>query len=1067
MTHRTSRTSQTSRTQRSRRPTPQHAGSLWLLLLLCLWLAGGHYAVSPAAAQEPDDTPPADTDVGVERLAPALPIWAQEEAPPGSVALFRYRWFQPAQASSVALHIFADTRYEVWLDDAWIGRGPARFSHQRQEFDSLPVGTLNAGTHVLAVLVRYDPNLRRSESIQAGLQARLTGVVNGELETLVVTGPSWRATLSPAWNPEANEVHGWGLLGRQELLDLRELPVNWTTYTFDDTRWQNARLLPRSTYAHMSPRSIPLLSFVPRMPQAVVEAGVLSPGWQLVDLAGAPGTRTITRAVALTLPTTTTLAFEAISQPTLALTSTAHTAWHPLNMPRRPDVQTLTMTDVPSGTYGLQVAVPPDGTALALPASVQTDYAMRQGTNPGRRLLLGNPVAGGPTAPTATLPTGIQNGATITVPALLTPTVRNNMQPRYMVLDFGRTIHARVDLLAEGPPGTIIDMGWDERLLDKRPLPAPGSLHNHLWQQTDSWVLDGNPRRLTTLDTRSGRYLLLVVWGTGEVRLSQVHAREETSVSQTSGQFRSSDPLLDDIWQVGVDTLIPSLTDAYADAWRERGQWWGDAFAAFHVNRVSVGEIDVWRRGLRQIADDIRADGSLPPFAPRHNHTSDLMDYGLLWVEGLHDYWKLTGDLDLVRELLPTAHTFFDFVQTYENEHGLLFIPPEAYLATLSPDQQAAVLSLLDPERDTSQSAATLARLRASLHARDSAAGSLSRLDEPGAQGGDGSSDVDLARLVLIDWSGFLSAIGESAALNAQYSAALGLMADMMQAVGSTGSQQYTVRSAAVRDKLNERLFQPASGSYATSRFDDVLIDPTPQAQAWTLVYGVVPPQHQAAVTDALIDQMSPFISPEYNAPVVEIYGFFWVLEALGQQGRTSAALHLIRTHYGALLADGATTWWETFDSDERYTASLSHAWGGSPTWYLSRYVLGLQADEPGSWRVAPQPAGLLRASGQIPLPGGGVLAADWERPTCGAFELSIQPPARNAGTLLLPIDPANQEQATVQVNDYPVWPLPALPRYSAAWTDAGLHIVLSGAASYQVESTTPCRGIFLPLVRR
>jgi hypothetical protein len=77
--------------------------------------------------------------------------------------------------------------------------------------------------------------------------------------------------------------------------------------------------------------------------------------------------------------------------------------------------------------------------------------------------------------------------------------------PAYVVLDLGRTIHGRLRAEVSGPSGTIIDIGWDERLLPGsiRPLPYPGSLHPQ-WNQVDSWVLAGT-QRPGTIDARGGK----------------------------------------------------------------------------------------------------------------------------------------------------------------------------------------------------------------------------------------------------------------------------------------------------------------------------------------------------------------------------------------------------------------------------------------------------------------------------------------------------------------------------------------------------------------------------------
>ena len=62
-------------------------------------------------------------------------------------------------------------------------------------------------------------------------------------------------------------------------------------------------------------------------------------------------------------------------------------------------------------------------------------------------------------------------------------------------------------------------------------------------------------------------------------------------------------------------------------------------------------------------------------------------------------------------------------------------------------------------------------------------------------------------------------------------------------------------------------------------------------------------------VAESLIDILST--NPDY--PNVEIYGMFWILEALGQTNHISEGLAIIENYYGHLLASEATTWWEHF----------------------------------------------------------------------------------------------------------------------------------------------------------
>ncbi|MFN2202943.1 MAG: hypothetical protein ACK2UO_17220, partial [Caldilineaceae bacterium] len=80
------------------------------------------------------------------------------------VALFRRKFRVDKPVDDGQLHVFADTRYIAWLDGEWLGRGPARFSQSRHEYDTYSLGALPPGDHTLAMLVQWAPNGRRSES---------------------------------------------------------------------------------------------------------------------------------------------------------------------------------------------------------------------------------------------------------------------------------------------------------------------------------------------------------------------------------------------------------------------------------------------------------------------------------------------------------------------------------------------------------------------------------------------------------------------------------------------------------------------------------------------------------------------------------------------------------------------------------------------------------------------------------------------------------------------------------------------------------------------------------------
>ena len=171
------------------------------------------------------------------------PIWAHSSEPLNhEVVLFRHVVNLDEILQDVELHIFADTRYEIWFDDQWIGRGPARFSLMTREYDVYQLGELNKGEHLIAVLVQWAPNYRRSESTTPYLQAHIQGEGMNYARVEARTGSQWKAYFTDAWNSNAAPVHSWGLIGPTELLDLRKIPANWMKIGFNDGDWPSAAI---------------------------------------------------------------------------------------------------------------------------------------------------------------------------------------------------------------------------------------------------------------------------------------------------------------------------------------------------------------------------------------------------------------------------------------------------------------------------------------------------------------------------------------------------------------------------------------------------------------------------------------------------------------------------------------------------------------------------------------------------------------------------------------------------------------------------------------------------------
>jgi alpha-L-rhamnosidase len=871
-----------------------------------------------------------------------LPLWAHDGTPAShEVVLFRHRFTVATTLADARLHIFADTRYEVWVDGQWLGRGPARFSQTRHEYDIHWLGDLAPGDHLVAVLVQWAPNTRRAESIAPHLMAHIEGETADGLQVVARTDSSWRVHVSPAWRQDAAPVHTWQLIGPTELVDLRLLPVDWMAPSISDLEWPYAVPRPLAQNIRYTARSIPLLVDAP-MPVAVIDAGVLSPGrslGQLVPSESLPAAWTFTlhNPATITIETLAALQSEATQRhgsgfspklapelfnsvqdaayPTVLLNSQPLN-WSPADV-SRPDVLVTTIS-LQAGVHTVSFPATPLSEDVVFSVTALQELAehppFTQSTHAGRRLLLAEP------ANQAGMVVD-NHSADDTLSLTITST------PAYAVLDLGRVVHGRLEATVTGPAGAVIDIGWDERLLagTMRPLPYPGSLHAE-WNQVDSWVLDGSARTIRTIDARAGRYVLIATWGGAPVELHNLQVREERAPVNQRGWFRSSNPRLDQIWQLGVDTLYPSLQDAYADPWRERGQWWGDAYVTDHVNQVAFGETYLLRRGLLFMAESLR-NGQPTAFAP-NGDAAQLLDYSMLWAQSLHDYLVLTDERPFVRRLYPALTELMAYLATRRHpDTGLLDIAPGHWSQT-----------------------------------------------------------------ALIDWVGNASRTGQSTALNALYYKTLldaAVIAErLLEPVQATAWRQ---QATAVKEQINQTLYLADQGRYLASILADVPVAPTTHAQAWALAFAVPTPEWVDSVATALLD---PFRA--------EIFGMFWVLEGLANAGRMAEAVQLVEERYGRLLDQGATTLWEGWESNLHYRAALSHSWGGAPTWFLTTHILGARRTGPDQWAVQPAFAGVDWAAGALPLSAGDLLV-EWHDLSCTERSLTVSAPTGSDGEILLP----------------------------------------------------------------
>ena len=125
-----------------------------------------------------------------------------------------------------------------------------------------------------------------------------------------------------------------------------------------------------------------------------------------------------------------------------------------------------------------------------------------------------------------------------------------------------------------------------------------------------------------------------------------------------------------------------------------------------------------------------------------------------------------------------------------------------------------------------------------------------------------------------------------------------------------------------------------------------------------------------------------------------------WVHRALAGARRHDAVLANIRERWSPMLSGHARdTLWEHWHGRD----SRCHAWAATPSYDLSREVLGVRPTSPGfaTFAIAPEPAGLSWAEGRWPSVRGDI-PLSW-RIDDGRFTLEFEAPAGTEAEVMLP----------------------------------------------------------------
>ncbi|MHA1791338.1 MAG: family 78 glycoside hydrolase catalytic domain [Promethearchaeota archaeon] len=198
--------------------------------------------------------------------------------------LFRKKFTVEKTPKQAILKISVDSRYKLYVNEHYIGRGIPRCERWAWVHDVHDVTKfIKEGENIIAIqAVYFGEPLAWYQPIDSAMGSTLTnsakgGVVfeldvtdeNGGART-IVSDKNTKAFICDAYQRNAPKKNG--TLGRVDIVDLRKYPSGWRKMEYDDSNWENAMEISYPLEYYIE-RQIPLLREIEINPEKVLHFG--------------------------------------------------------------------------------------------------------------------------------------------------------------------------------------------------------------------------------------------------------------------------------------------------------------------------------------------------------------------------------------------------------------------------------------------------------------------------------------------------------------------------------------------------------------------------------------------------------------------------------------------------------------------------------------------------------------------------------------------------------------------------------------------------------------------------
>ncbi|NOU91253.1 Bacterial alpha-L-rhamnosidase [Paenibacillus sp. LMG 31460] len=459
-------------------------------------------------------------------------------------------------------------------------------------------------------------------------------------------------------------------------------------------------------------------------------------------------------------------------------------------------------------------------------------------------------------------------------------------------IDFGHELTGQLRLKAQGREGDVVEIRYGEE------LNSDGRTRYEMrcnCVYRELWTLSGSMDEAEFFDYKAFRYVeVLATSSTVKIDIDSFRAVvRHYPLDEEASLFESSDSNLNAIWSICRNGVKFGSQEHYVDCpTREKGQYLGDNTIITHAHSYVSGDLRLFRKALQDFA---RLSDSVCPglmaVAPGH-FMQEIADFSFQWPLQLMQYYRQSGDIQFLKEMLPTAVNMLEHFRLYRREDGLL----------------------------------------------ENVSDKWNLVDWP--EGMRDGYDFPLTKPV---------GTGCHNVINAFYYGAMKVVSEMRCMVNAqhTDDEGDSYDLDGFRDSFRKaffdessQLFTDAVGSSHSALHSNVL----------PLLFGLVPEEGKESVIELIRTKRlncGVYMSYFVLQALAEAGEYALIYDLI-----SSDDIH----SWNNMVKEGATTCFEAWSKEAKWNTSLCHAWASAPIPILIEHIAGIQPAEPGWKKVTFKP---------------------------------------------------------------------------------------------------------------